>query len=89
MRQILQQILKSNQIVESCLLLTDGTWIWGKVQTVTEDLVWFTSSCNEKTGRHWTTVIKIDCIQAIDFRSDVRPVTGSERELLGLPVEEN
>ena len=69
-------------------MLPDGTWMWGKIQAVQDDLLWFRAHPNSKSGMYWTTVVRISAIQAVDFRSDERPLTQMEKEALGLPVEE-
>jgi len=87
MKELLEQILNSGQLSDTCILLLDGTWMWGKIQAVSDDLLWFRGSFNSKSERFWTTVVRIEFIQAIDFRSDVRQLTAIEKEHLGLPVE--
>ena len=88
MREILKQILNGDQLSDTCIYMPDGTWLWGKIQAVTDDLLWFKSSTNTKSERHWTTVVRIDAIQALEFRSDMRDLTSLEKEHLGLPIEE-
>lgn len=80
MKEILEQILKSEQVNNLCILLPDGQWLCGKIQSMNKDLLWLKSCTNNKTDRYWTVITKIDVINAIEYRSDIRPLTNLEKE---------
>lgn len=88
MKEILKQILESEQVSFTCVLLPDGQWLWGRLQSVTDELLVFENAPNKNTGRYWTTIVRIDAIQALDFRCDTRPLTEEEKESQGIPIEE-
>lgn len=91
MKEILKQILESNQEATSCFWIKVVGSITGKIVSITDEILTLDAVSNERSGMYWTTYIRIDDIVAIDFRSDVRPLTMEEYEDMGLsiPEEEN
>ena len=88
MKEILEQILKSDQLAQTSLWVPTVGQISGKIVSVNDDVVVLDASPNKESGMYWTTVIRIDAIEVIDFRSDTRPLSEVECEDMGLPIEE-
>lgn len=81
MEQILKDIISKGEECNTCVLLTNGEWYCGVVSNLCEKehLVWFRSQQQEESNRHWTTVIRIQDITSIEFRSDVRSLNSIEK----------
>jgi ClpP class serine protease len=88
MREILEQILNSEQIAKICLWLNTTGPITGKVVYVNDEIVILSAFTNSISGRYWTTAVRISAIEVIDFRSDTRPLTEEEVEDMDNSVEE-
>ena len=88
MKEILEQILRSEQLAHTCLWVPTIGQISGKIISVNDDIVVLDSAPNKNSGMYWTTVIRIDAIEVVDFRTDTRPLTKEERAEIGLSIEE-
>ena len=88
MKEILQQILNSEQLGHACLWVPAVGQIMGKIVSVNDEVVVLDSAPNKASGMYWTSVIRIDAIEVIDFRTDTRPLSEAECEEMGIPIEE-
>lgn len=88
MKEILEQILKSEQLAHTCLWLNTTGAISGKIVFVNDEITILDASPNSTSRSYWSTVVRISAIEAIDFRSDPRPLTEEECEDMSIPIEE-
>jgi hypothetical protein len=88
MKEILNQILNSDQQSHTCLWANVLGSVSGRIISVNDEIVVLEPALNNNGDRYWTTVIRISDIIAIDFRSDPRPLTNIECEDMGVPIEE-
>lgn len=88
MKEILEQILKSEQLAHTYLWVPTVGSISGRIVSVNKDVVVLDAAPDKTSGMYWTTVVKISAIEVIDFRSDTRPLTEVECEEMNIPIEE-
>lgn len=70
MFKILQQL--QNQLKEISILVSVPTddWIKGYISYIDEDCI--SLEAEEREGVYYTIIIKLDCIVAVEFVSDIR-----------------
>lgn len=80
--------MESEQIACTCLWVNTVGQLMGRITSVTDEIVVLDAAPNRQSGMYWTSVIRIDAIEVIDFRTDTRPLSETECAEMGLPVEE-